>query len=69
MGCSSVHKPKRSRTDNNSNFTSTLNEKQFNEKSSKQNFKGNDDIISQPQPNQKFSRVNTLTSVPYIDRV
>ena len=69
MGCSSVHRPKRSRTDNNSNFTSTLNEKQFNEKSSKQNFKGNDDIISQPQPNQKFSRVNTLTSVPYTDRV
>ena len=69
MGCSSVHKPKRSGTDNNSNVTSTLNEKQFNEKSSRQNFKGNDDIISQPQPNQKFSRVKTLTSVPYIDRV
>jgi hypothetical protein len=69
MGCSSVKKPKRTGPDNNSNFTSTLNEKQFNEKSSKQNIKGDNDIISQPQPNQQFSRVNTLSSVPYSERL
>ena len=68
MGCKCYSTPKRTTTDNNSNFSSNLNEKQFNEKYSKQNFKGNDDIISQTKPNQKDSRVNTLTSVPYTDR-
>jgi hypothetical protein len=66
--CEKKSKQKSDKTDNNSHFTSTLNEKQFNATSSKQTFKRNDDIICQTQSNQKDRRVNTLTSVPYTDR-
>ena len=70
MGCLCFSdKTKKTKTDNNLNFTSVLNEKHFNEKYSKENFKGDNDIIIQTQPNQKDSRVNTLTSVPYTNRV